>query len=108
MKVYDPYFAPDTRVLARPYDFITCSETAEHFFHPGKEFARLDSLLRPGGWLGVMTEILYDDRHFTDWWYVRDPTHVSFYRPETLEWAGGHFGWTIEKPVRNVVLFYKN
>ncbi|MDZ7780196.1 MAG: class I SAM-dependent methyltransferase [Gemmatimonadota bacterium] len=107
MSVYDPFFAPDTGVLERSYDFVTCTETAEHFFEPGREFARLDGLLRGGGWLGVMTRVLTDDVVFEDWWYVRDPTHVCFYAPETLRWIADRHGWTLERPGTNVALFHK-
>jgi SAM-dependent methyltransferase len=107
MAVYDPFFAPDAAVLERSYDFVTCTETAEHFFDPAEEFARLDGLLRPGGWLGVMTEPLDDARDFAGWRYARDPTHVCFYAEETLRWIAERFGWEMEVRARGVVLFRK-
>jgi Methyltransferase domain len=107
MRVYDPFFAPDDSALARDYEFVTCTETAEHFHHPAREFARLDGLLRPGGWLGVMTEMLDDGRDFAGWRYARDPTHVCFYAPETMRWIADAHGWRMETPARNVVLFRK-
>ena len=107
MRNYDPFFAPDLEVLESTYDFITCSETAEHFFAPGEEFERLDRMLRPGGWLALMTGILEDDSGFPDWWYARDPTHVSFYRRETLEWVASRFGWDLRTPAPNVALYRK-
>ena len=42
------------------YDFITCTETAEHFVAPRDDFLRLDGMLARGAWLGVMTETLDD------------------------------------------------
>ncbi|MEX2467988.1 MAG: class I SAM-dependent methyltransferase [Gemmatimonadota bacterium] len=107
MTVYDPFFAPDAQVLGRRYDFVTCTETAEHFFEPGLEFERFDGLLRPGGWLGVMTGLLTPDIVFEDWWYVRDPTHVCFYTPETLGWIAERHGWRLVIPRPNVALFEK-
>lgn len=106
-EIFDPFFAPDPAPLGRTYDFVTCTETAEHFFSPAGEFARLDGLLRPGGWLGVMTGVLEEGRVFTDWRYARDPTHVSIYRPATLEWIAAWRGWTLERPHRDVALFRK-
>ena len=106
MTIYDPYFAKDDGILGRSYDFITCSETAEHFYKPDVEFKRLNRLLKPGGWVAVMTEIL-DDQDFERWRYVRDETHVAFYRSRTLEWIAEHFGWSMECPVSNVILFGK-
>ncbi|HST59006.1 MAG TPA: class I SAM-dependent methyltransferase [Longimicrobium sp.] len=107
MRIYDPFFAPDGDALRRAYDFVTCTETAEHFHHPAEEFARLDGLLRPGGWLGVMTELLDDARDFATWRYARDPTHVCFYHADTMRWIADAHGWRMEAPGRNVVLFHK-
>ena len=104
---YDPYFADDAALLDDTYAFVTCTETAEHFFDPAAEFARLDALLEPGGWLGVMTTMRDDARPFAGWWYARDPTHVCFYRPRTMQWIADAFGWTLEMPQPNVALFGK-
>lgn len=104
---YDPYFVPDDLALQSTYDFITCTETIEHFHCPADEFERLDRLLRPGGWLAVMTEILDTDERFPTWWYVRDPTHVSFYRHDTMRWIARRRGWQTHQPSKNVVFFLK-
>jgi SAM-dependent methyltransferase len=82
---YDPFFAPAADVLRRTYDFVACSETLEHLYDPAAELARIDALLRPGGWFGVMTSVWTDDRPFGEWWYARDPTHVCFYRDATMQ-----------------------
>lgn len=105
--IYDPFFAADPAALGRAYDFVTCSEVVEHFHSPADEFDRLNRLLRPGGWLGVMTELLREDRAFADWHYIRDPTHVCFYRAETMKWIAVRYGWTMESVHANVVLFRK-
>jgi len=107
VEIYDPFFCPNPAALERSYDFVTCTETVEHFFRPREEFERLGRLLRPGGWLGVMTEVLLNDAAFERWYYVRDETHVCFYRPATLEWLAAHFGWGVNFPHRNVALFHK-
>lgn len=105
--LYDPFFAPDPEPLERTYDFVTCTEAAEHFFEPGREFARLDALLRPGGWLGLMTELVPDERPFPDWYYARDPTHVSLFRATTLDFLARRFGWVRQEADRNAFLFRK-
>lgn len=105
--IYDPFFAPDPEALRRSYDFITCTEVVEHFHAPGDELDRLNRLLRPGGWLGVMTELLREGCAFENWHYVRDPTHVCFYRPETMQWIARRYGWTLDVPHPNVALFRK-
>ncbi len=107
VRLYDPFFHPDSRALERTYDFITCTETAEHFHRPARDFARLNRLLRPGGRLAVMTCFHREDVSFADWHYRRDPTHVVFYREETFRKLAARFDWRCEIPVANVVLMEK-
>lgn len=109
MALYDPFFAPDDRVLTAKYDFVTCTETAEHFFEPRRELETLDSLLMPGGWLALMTEILEPGLTLSSWRYARDPTHVCFYSPATLKWVSSWLEWKPEYPdsIRGVVFFQK-
>lgn len=92
MRIYDPFYAPERSVLRRRYDFVTCTETAEHFSRPGEEFRTLVSLVRPGGWIGVMTAMLEEDTRFADWYYRKDPTHVAFYSRATFRWLAQHHG----------------
>jgi SAM-dependent methyltransferase len=107
MRLYDPFFAPDERALRETYDFITCTETVEHFARPAAEFGLFARLLRPGGWLGVMTQLLENDETFPGWWYHRDPTHIAFYRPETMRWIAARHHWRIETPSPSVTLFHR-
>ncbi|CAN5687177.1 class I SAM-dependent methyltransferase [soil metagenome] len=106
-RTHDPFFAPDPEALAGAdrYDFITCTETAEHLFEPGPEFERLARLIRPGGWLAVMTELVPHDVPFASWYYARDPTHVVFYRETSLDWLALRHGWAAERVSPRVTLF---
>jgi len=105
---YDPFYAPDTDALTGSYDFITATEVVEHLHDPAATFELLDSLLRPVGILGVMTEFLTDDSRFAGWHYRRDITHVVFYSEHTLRYIGGRFGWRVEIPRKNVAIFSKH
>jgi SAM-dependent methyltransferase len=105
--LYDPFFRPDPAALRRRYDFITCTETAEHFHRPAEELDRLDGLLRPGGWLALMTSFQTDDARFAGWNYRRDPTHVVFYREATMRAIAAERGWHCEIPVKDVALMRK-
>jgi hypothetical protein len=104
---YDPFFRPDVSVLNRTYDFIACCEVVEHFHQPAYEFARLNSMLNPNGWLGIMTCFQTDDSEFANWYYRKDLTHVVFYREETFKYIASQFGWNCEVPVKDVVLMQK-
>lgn len=105
--LYDPFFFADASVLQRRYDFVTCTETVEHFHQPASEFERLDRLLNAGGWLAIMTSFQTDDARFRNWHYRRDPTHVIFYRASTLRRVADRFGWRCEIPARDVALMHK-
>lgn len=107
MAVYDPLFFDDPTLLNGRYDFITCTEVVEHFHHPFDEFARLDRLLKPGGWLAVMTMFQTDDTAFAHWHYRRDPTHVVFYRETTFRNIAKRHHWHCEIPCANVALLHK-
>jgi|TARA_B110000196_G_C20915353_1_gene552607 2-polyprenyl-3-methyl-5-hydroxy-6-metoxy-1,4-benzoquinol methylase len=107
MEIYDPFFFPDTSILTKEYSFITCTETAEHFFNPYQEFKNLDKILIKGGWLALMTCFMTKDELFKDWYYRRDPTHVSFYSEETFSVIASQRNWTVEIPSKDIVLFNK-
>jgi len=107
MALYDPFFHPDPAALDGRYDFITCTEVVEHLYQPAKVFDQLDGLLKPGGWLGIMTCFQTDDDRFDNWHYRRDPTHVVFYQEATFQWLAEHYGWRLEIPRKDVVLLQK-
>ena len=107
MDLYDPFFAPEPSVLQRTYDFVTCTETAEHFHEPAREFERLRALVRPGGWLAIMTCFQTDDARFAGWHYRKDPTHVVFYRRETFGYLADKWSWQLDIPVKDVALLRK-
>ncbi len=102
---YDPNYAPDRGVLEGSYDFISCTEVAEHFHAPCEEFALFNRMLRPGGRLGVMTELLLPTQDFAGWRYRLQPSHVVFYRPETMAWIAERFAWSLELQEPDVTLF---
>lgn len=104
MALYDPFFQPDPKPLQNTFDLVTCTETTEHFHRSAEEFARLMSLVRPGGWLAIMTCFQTDDIRFTGWRYRRDPTHVVFYREATFRYLAQLRGWNCVVPVKDVAL----
>lgn len=109
---YDLHYADDPDVLNRKYDFLTCSETIEHFTRPREEFELLLRLVKPGGWLGIMTQLRDEAPPFETWYYKDDATHVGFYSRKTFQTlasgaaAGGHdCGLRVEFEPDGVVLF---
>lgn len=107
VRLFDPLFFPDPEPLEDLYDFIVCAEVIEHFHRPAEEFARLDRMLLPGGWLALMTCFQTDDDRFEAWHYRRDPTHVVFFREATLRYIARRFRWSCVIPIKDVALMQK-
>lgn len=83
---YDLYFHNNSELLKKQYDYITCTEVAEHFKEPLKEFELLKSLLLPNGKLFLMTDLFDENRDFGSWYYKNDHTHVFMYHRNALKW----------------------
>ncbi len=105
MQNYDPFFAPQIECLHRQYDFITATETLEHLREPHLELDRLAGMLKSGGILAVMTEMLQPAQKFSEWYYQRDPTHIGFFQEKSMKWIARQWNWGLEFPHRNVTFF---
>ena len=106
--LYDVFYAPDDSVLAGCYDFITATEVVEHLAAPGAELERLWLLLKPGGWLGVMTKLVRDRDAFAGWHYKKDPTHISFFSRPSWRWWAEQAGAELTVLGEDVVLLQKS
>ncbi len=106
--LYDVFYYPDTSVLNQQYDFITATETIEHFHTPAKEWASWMSCLKPGGWLAIMTKRVIDAERFKHWHYKNDQTHVSFFSEATFHYLAKRDGLEVQFPSKDVVLMQKH
>ena len=104
---YDPFFHPKKSNLLKKYDFISCSETVEHFHNPFYEFTRFNELLNDGGIIGIMTNFHSKENIFENWYYIKDPTHVVFYSKNTFLIIAKMFKWDCEFLNNNLVFFKK-
>lgn len=105
--LYDPIYACDDKVLKGTYDFISTTEVVEHFRDPEKDFNMLFRMLKKGGWLGIMTKMVRDQKSFTTWHYIRDMTHVAFYSRETFHYIARHYGADVSFNGNDVIFFRK-
>ena len=108
MSLFDLFYAPDTQTLQKQYDFITASEVVEHLHNPAAEFALLWSVLKPGGWLGIMTKLALDKSAFSRWHYKNDPTHVCFFSRQTMKWLAEKWQTEVQTIGKDVFLFQKS
>lgn len=105
--LYDPIYAPDRSVLNCRYDFICASEVLEHFREPAADLSLLWSLLKTGGWLGIMTGMARDRDAFAGWRYKDDRSHIVFFSENTMAWIAEKWRAKLMVSGRNVTLFQK-
>jgi hypothetical protein len=104
MDIYDPFYTNNSCVFNKQYDFLTCCETMEHFSNPRKEWEQFLVLVKKGGWIGIMTQLLESTDDFARWHYINDETHVCFYAGKTFEWLGKKYGVKIIQEGTSVIL----
>ncbi|MFK5883694.1 MAG: class I SAM-dependent methyltransferase, partial [Candidatus Izemoplasma sp.] len=109
MYMFDPFYHNNSEYLNHKYNLITTTEVAEHFFNPMKEFEHLSGLLAPGGYLVIMTSFrTMPIEDFTNWWYRRDATHVSFYTEDTLNFIANKYNLkVVNSNNKNITVMYK-
>lgn len=107
MHLYDVFFFPDTAPLSRQYDFVTATEVIEHLHLPKNEWQQWLNLVKPGGWIGVMTKMVIDPEAFARWHYKSDPTHVSFFSRETFQFLAKRDNLELEFVGNDVILLRK-
>jgi len=108
VNLYDPLYAQDDEALSQEYDFITASEVVEHLHDPAMELERLWRILKPGGWLGIMTKLTLDKDAFARWHYKNDLTHVCFFSRETMECLARTWDAEYFQVDKDVALFRKS
>lgn len=91
VELYDYFYYNDPELLTRRYDFISATEVVEHLNTPEREFEKLFTMLRRGGWLAIMTKLVKNLDAFSQWHYIRDMTHVCFYDQRTFEYIAHRF-----------------
>jgi SAM-dependent methyltransferase len=107
MSIYDPIYYPSRELLEKTYDVVTCSEVFEHFKDPMGDFTKLYKAIRPGGILGVMTELFHEGRDFSKWHYIKYHTHVGFFSKTTLTWLANKFELKVDFFGDRVAIFKK-
>jgi len=106
--LYDLFYANYKKLLEdAEYDFITATEVIEHLSKPMDELQRLWGLLKPGGYLGLMTKLVANADKFANWHYKTDPTHISFFSEKTFEYLGQQWGSAPEIIGADVIIFRK-
>ena len=97
---YDKFFAPKKVYENKKYDLITSTEVIEHISDIHEVMKLFSEHLNPQGYLAIMTQFHSNEKEdYLKWWYRRDPTHISFFRPKTFEVLANFY---------DLVLLYSN
>ncbi len=84
--MYDKFYQPKKIYKNKKYDLITSTEVFEHLENPMEILLHLKKHLKEGGIIAIMTLFHNNSsKDFLNWWYRRDPTHITFYTPKTFE-----------------------
>lgn len=103
---YDPLFDFDHPLEI--YDFVFATECFEHFNQPEKDIKDIVNLVKPGGFLGLMTHQWETIDKFRNWYYKNDPTHVSFYHRKTFDFISDHYNLKYQYNDNHRTLILKN
>lgn len=107
--LYDPFFSPSTKVFDQKYDLVYACEVVEHFFDPSFEFSRISSMLKPGGIFAIMTSLYDSGIDFDQWYYRKDPTHISLYSMATFEKLALKHGFDkVDLRRKNIIFLWRS
>ncbi len=96
VSIYDYFYMDNKDVFLNHYDLITSTEVFEHLFDPINSIKQFYKMLYPGGIVSIMTLFHPKEREaFYNWFYIRDPSHVTFYTPKTFEVIAKYNGFKV-------------
>lgn len=106
---YDKYFDKNDNWKKNKYDIIISTEVLEHLVNPLEELNLLYDLMKNGAYLIIMTNFHnYNITDFLNWWYRRDPAHLSFFSLNTFEYLANKLNLKIiESNNKNVIILKK-
>lgn len=109
VEIYDKFFTPDNEVFNKKYEIITSTEVFEHLEYPMEFIEKLLNILEEKGYLLLMTCFYLNDiDSFSKWWYIQDPTHISFFNPKTFEYiAKKHNLEIVDHNNKNIIILRK-
>jgi len=90
---YDPYFDKDKSTLNQTYDLLVSTEVVEHFQAIMLEWKKMVDLVKPNGFIAIMTQFAKED--LGNWWYLRDQTHYHFYQQRTFDYIAKTLGLSV-------------
>lgn len=85
VNIYDYYYQDVKTVFLKKYDLITSTEVFEHLLNPIETLKLFHNILNEEGIVAIMTLFRpLGKMDFLNWFYIRDPSHITFYTPKTF------------------------
>lgn len=95
---FDKFYQPQKVYEDKSYDLITSTEVFEHLENPKDILSILTKHLNPHGIISLMTLFHTNKQEdFLKWWYRRDPTHITFFTPKSIEFMASECGLKVLK-----------
>lgn len=109
MDDFDPIYFPNLNLFSQGvvYDFVVSTEVVEHLRQPAETLKKIWSLLKPDGYLAIMTKQALSVMEFSNWHYKNDPAHICFWRSETFHWLANAFSARIVFKSNDVMILQK-
>lgn len=104
--LYDPIYVASFASRAQHYDFVICTEVAEHMRQPRQSWDQLRYCVKCGGLVGIMTKLVINRERFQYWHYKNDPTHIAFYSHKTLAWIAQYWGAELNVVAKDAFIFH--
>ena len=107
---YDPIYHRDGIETNKKYDLVVSTEVFEHLHSPKDVFRKLNTLLKSSGYLAIQTQFHSNDKQkFKNWYYHKDETHITFFRPKTFEVLAKEFEFKVlGDNGKNIVILQKS
>lgn len=95
---YDKFYQPKKVYEGKKYDLITSTEVFEHLEYPKEILKLLSQHLKENGIIALMSLFhTNQQKDFLKWWYRRDPTHITFFTPKSIECMAKECGLIVRK-----------
>lgn len=96
--IYDKFYQQEKVYENKTYDLISATEVFEHLQNPKEVLNFFKQHLHVGSHVALMTLFHTNTQNdFLKWWYRRDPTHITFFTPKTLEVLANECGFELIK-----------
>lgn len=92
---YDPLFNLPLKSNELKYDVIILCEVIEHLRQINNEIELIRKHLSENGAVIISTKFYPEKEYFRCWWYKEDPTHINFFRLETLSYIANKLNKTV-------------